>query len=84
MKLRYAALALALLGGYLLLPAQTRARWVGPQRYDDIAPLSSWTIARSFDQAELCEATPQQAGDAAIGPAHPVCIVVDDPRLKPY
>jgi hypothetical protein len=84
MKLRYAALALALLGGYLMLPAQTRARWVGPERYDDLAPLSSWTITRSFDNAALCEATQQQAGDAAIGTGHAVCIATDDPRLKPY
>jgi hypothetical protein len=84
MKLRYAAIALALLGGYLMLPAQTRARWVGPQRYDDIATLSSWTIARSFDHAELCQATQQQAGNAAIGTDDPVCVTVDDPHLKPY
>jgi hypothetical protein len=84
MKLRYAAAALALLGWYLMLPPQTRTWWVGPERYDDVAPLSSWTIERSFDKAELCEATQQQAGDMTIGAGHAVCVATDDPRLKPY
>jgi hypothetical protein len=55
---------------------------VGLQRYDDIAPLNSWTIERSFDNAALCEATLPQAGDAAIGTVHGACIAGDDPRLK--
>jgi hypothetical protein len=84
MKLRHAAVALALLGWYLMLPPQTRTWWVGPQRYDDVAPLSSWTIERSFDNAALCEANQQQAGDAATGTSHPACIASDDPRLKRY
>ena len=84
MKLRYAAIALALLGGYLMLPQQTRSWWVGQQRYDDVAPFSSWTIARSFDEAELCQATEQQPRNAAIGTGHAVCVASDDPRLKQY
>jgi hypothetical protein len=83
MKLRYAAIALALLGGYLMLSSQTRAWRGGPQRYDDVAPLSSWTTGRSFDRAELCEAIRQQAGNAAIGTGHGVCVASDDLHLKP-
>jgi hypothetical protein len=81
MKLRHATLALALLGWYLMVPPQTRTWWVGPQRYDDVAPLSSWTIEGSFDNAQLCQATRQQAGDATMG--HGTCVATDDPRLKP-
>jgi hypothetical protein len=87
MKLRHAA-ALALVGWYLLVPPQTRTWWIGPERYDDATPLSRWTIERSFDQAEACEAarsaTQEQAGDAAIRMRHAACVASDDPRLKPY
>jgi len=86
MKLRHVA-ALALVGWYLLVPPQTRTWWIGAERYDDAAPLSSWTIERSFDKAEACEAArlaiQQQAGDAAIRMRHAVCVASDDSRLKP-
>jgi hypothetical protein len=83
--MRYAA-ALALFGWYLLVPPQTRTWWIGAQRYDDTAPLSRWTIERSFDKAELCEAArrapQQQAGDAESGMGQAVCVATDDPRLR--
>ena len=83
--LRHAA-ALALIGWYLLVPPQTRFWWIGQQRYDDAAPLSNWTIERSFDKADACEAArlapQQQAGDPASRMAHAVCVATDDPRLK--
>ena len=84
MKLRQTAAALALVGWYLMLPPQTRTWWIGPARYDDAAPLNTWTIERSFDKAELCEAAQQQSGDATMSMGHAVCIASDDPRLKPY
>jgi hypothetical protein len=87
MKLRHTA-ALALMGWYLFVPPQTRTWWIGPERYDDAAPLSRWTIDRSFDKAGGCEAarlaTQQQAGDAAIRMGHAVCVASDDPRLRPF
>ena len=86
-KLRHTA-ALALMGWYLFVPPQTRFWWIGEQRYDDAAPLSRWTIDRSFDKASVCEAarlaTQEQAGDAAIRMSHAVCVASDDPRLRPY
>jgi hypothetical protein len=85
MKLRHAA-ALALVGWYLMVPPQTRTWWIGPERYDDAAPLSRWTTERSFDKAEACEAarlaTQEQAGDAAIRMGHAACVASEDPRLK--
>jgi hypothetical protein len=85
MKTRHFA-ALALIGWYLIVPLQTRTWWIGPQRYDDSAPLSRWAIDRSFDKAGGCEAarqaTEQQSGDAAIRMEHSVCIASDDPRLR--
>src|SRR5208282_2828558 len=81
------AAALALVGWYLLVPPITRTWWIGAERYDDAAALSRWTIERSFDNAEVCEAARltarQQAGDAAIRMDHAVCVASDDPRLKP-
>jgi len=86
MKFRHAA-ALALVGWYLMVPPQTRTWWIGPERYDDDASLSRWTIERSFDKAEACEAarlaTQEQAADAAIRMGHAACVASDDPRLKP-
>jgi hypothetical protein len=86
-KLRHTA-ALALMGWYLFVPPQTRFWWIGEQRYDDAAPLSKWTIDRSFDKAAGCEAarlaTQELAGDAAIRMGHAVCVASDDPRLRPY
>jgi hypothetical protein len=86
-KLRHTA-AMALMGWYLFVPPLTRTWWIGPERYDDAAPLSRWTIDRSFDKAGVCEAarqaTQQQAGDAAIRMDHAVCVASDDPRLRPY
>jgi hypothetical protein len=85
MKPRHVA-ALALVGWYLLVPPRTKTWWIGEERYDDAAPLSRWTIERSFDKAEPCEAarlnTQQQAGDAATRMNHAVCVASDDPRLK--
>ena len=85
MKLRHTA-AVALMGWYLFVPPQTRTWWIGAERYDDAAPLNKWTIERSFDKAEGCEAarlaTEQQAGDAAIRMSHAVCVASDDPRLR--
>ncbi len=86
-KLRHTA-ALALMGWYLFVPPQTRFWWIGEQRYDDAAPLSRWTLDRSFDKAAGCEAarlaSQEQTGDAAIRMGHAVCVASDDPRLKPY
>lgn len=71
-----------------MVPPQIRIWRIGEKRYDDAAPLSMWTIERSFDKAEVCEAarlaTQQQAGDAAIRMGHAACVASDDPRLKPY
>ena len=86
-RLRYTA-ALTLVGWYLCVAPQTRIWWFGPERYDDAAPLSRWTIDRSFDKAGVCEAarqtTQQQAGEAGDRMNHAVCIASDDPRLRPY
>jgi hypothetical protein len=79
MKLRHVALASALLGWYLLAPPQTRVWWIGAQRSDDGAALSSWTIQRSYDQAGACEAARQ-----AVAQSHEVCIATNDPRLKQF
>jgi hypothetical protein len=86
LKLRHTAVALALVGWYLMTPPQTRTWWIGPQRSDVEAPLSRWTNVQSFDKADLCEAArlaaQQNAGDAAPGSGHAVCVASDDPRLK--
>ena len=80
MKLRHTAVALALLGWYLMMPPQTRFWWIGGQRSDTAAPLNRWTNQQSFDRAEKCEtarlATQVQAGA--------VCVATDDPRLKAF
>jgi hypothetical protein len=59
---------------------------IGEKTYDDAAPLSRWTIERSFDKANVCEAArlaiQQQAGDAAIRMGHAVCVASDDRRLN--
>lgn len=55
MKPRH-AVALALVGWYLMMPPQTRTWWIGDEYYDDSAPLNRWTIERSFDKAEACQA----------------------------
>ncbi len=86
----YHAAALALIGWYLLVQPQTRTWWlIGEKPYDDAAPaapLSRWTIERSFDKANVCEAArlaiQQQAGDAAIRMGHAVCVASDDRRLN--
>ncbi|MGO9450233.1 MAG: hypothetical protein ACLQDV_04160 [Candidatus Binataceae bacterium] len=85
MKL-YHVSALALVGWYLMVPPQTRFRWIGQPRYDDGAPLGSWTTEQSFDKAEACNAArlaPQNQGeDPAAGMDHAVCVATDDPRLR--
>jgi hypothetical protein len=80
LKLRHTAVALAVLGWYLMMPPQTRFWWIGAQRSDDSAPLNQWTNAQSFDKAQLCEAariaTQVQSGA--------ICVATDDPRLKGF
>jgi len=74
------------MGWYLMAPPQTRTWWIGPPRSDIAAPLNEWTNQQSFDKADLCEAArmaaQQNAGDAAVGSGHAVCVATDDPRLK--
>lgn len=86
LNLRHIAVALALVGWYLMAPPQTRTWWIGAQRSDNAAPLSRWTNEQSFDKADLCEAArmaaQQNAGDAAVGSGHAVCVATDDPRLN--
>jgi len=86
LNLRHTAVALALMGWYLMAPPQTRTWWIGPQRSDDAAPLSRWTNQQSFDKADVCEAArlaaQQNAGEGAVGTGHAVCVATDDPRLK--
>ena len=77
MKFLQTVVALSLMGWYLMLPPQTRTWWVGQSRYDDAAPLTSWTIERSFDRAEGCAAIQPQTGDASIGTGHAVCVATD-------
>jgi hypothetical protein len=78
--------ALALVGWYLMVPPQTRTWWIGRQYYDESASLSRWTIERSFDKAEVCQAArlaaQQQPGGAAMGMGHALCIATDDPSLR--
>jgi hypothetical protein len=80
LKLGHTAVALAVLGWYLMMPPQTRFWWIGAQRTDNAAPLNQWTNQQSFDKAEKCEAarlaTQVQAGA--------VCVSTDDPRLKGF
>jgi hypothetical protein len=75
LTLRHAA-ELALVGWYLLVPPQTRTWWIGEERYDDAAPLNRWTIERSFDRADICDAArwaaQEQTGDAAVRMNHAV------------
>jgi hypothetical protein len=86
MKTRHLAAALALMGWYLLVPPTTRIWWVGPERTDNAAQLSQWTIQQSFDKAGVCEsarmAAQQQVGDAAIRMGDALCVATDDPRLN--
>jgi hypothetical protein len=80
LNLRHTAVALALMGWYLMAPPQTRTWWVGPPRADNAAPLTRWTNQQSFDNAEKCEAarmvTQVQAGA--------LCVSTEDPRLKAF
>jgi hypothetical protein len=79
MKTRHFA-AIALMGWYLIVPPTTRIWWVGPQRTDNAAQMSNWTIEQSFDKAGPCEsarlATQARSGTTA------VCVASDDPRLN--
>ncbi len=85
MKTRHFA-ALALMGWYLIVPPTTRIWWVGPERTDNTAQMSKWTIEQSFDKAGLCQdarlATERISADAAIRMSSAVCISSDDPRLN--
>jgi len=84
MKITHVA-ALALLGWYLMVPPTTRIWWVGPERSDNSAQMSRWTIEQSFDKAGLCQearlSAQRQAVDGAIRMDNAVCISSDDPRL---
>jgi hypothetical protein len=86
-KFRHTA-ALALMGWYLFVPPQTRIWWIGDKYYDAAAPLSRWTVERSFDKAQVCEAArlaiQEQSGDAANRMSHAICIASNDPRLKVF
>jgi hypothetical protein len=77
-NIRHAA-ALALVGWYLMVPPLTRFWWIGPERYDNAAPLSRWTNAQAFDRAQPCQVAQQSTG---LG--HGVCVATDDPRLKRF
>jgi hypothetical protein len=80
LKLGHTAVALALLGWYLMLPPQTRFWWVGAPRSDNSAPLNMWTNAQSFDKAPACEAA-RMAMQVQAGAQ---CVSTDDPRLKTF
>jgi hypothetical protein len=80
MKTRHFA-ALALMGWYLIVPPTTRIWWIGPVRTDDAAQLSKWTVERSFDKAQVCEAA-RLAGQQQSANAKAVCVASDDPRLN--
>jgi hypothetical protein len=80
LKLQHTAVALAVLGWYLMTPPQIKFLWIDTQRSDNAAPLNRWTNTQSFDKAQLCEAarmaTQVQAGA--------LCVATDDPRLKGF
>jgi hypothetical protein len=86
MKTRHLA-ALALMGWYLIVPPTTRIWWVGPQRTDNAAQLSQWTIQQSFDKSGTCEtarlATQQQSANVTGHIGNALCVASDDPRLTP-
>ena len=86
MRLRHVT-ALALVGWYLMAPPL-----VNDQSQPD-APISRWTIIKSFDSAMECEnraSELRQSSHVTELPTGPVklrifstkCIVSDDPRLK--
>ena len=84
MKTRHVA-ALALMGWYLIVPPTTRIWWVGPERSDNTAQLSRWTIQQSFDKAGKCEAArlaQQQTVDGTVRMGNAVCVSSDDSRLN--
>ena len=84
---RIAALAIAILGWYLMIPPRTAHDHV---TFDDHAPLASWFVFSAHDAAHECEGAKflnreahKQSGDpmkAALDSAQ--CIATDDPRLK--
>jgi hypothetical protein len=81
------ALALAILGWYLMIPPRTGR---DQQTFDDRAPIASWFVFSAHDAAHECEGAKflnreghKQSGDpmkAALDSAQ--CIATDDPRLK--
>jgi hypothetical protein len=85
MKIQH-VVALALMGWYLIVPPTTRTWWVGPERSDNAAQLSRWTIEQSFDKAGVCEtarlATQQKSGDSTVGKGNALCVSSDDSRLN--
>jgi hypothetical protein len=85
MKIRH-VVALALMGWYLIVPPTTRIWWFGPERSDNGAQLSRWTIEQSFDKAGVCEAarraTEQTSGGSAVGKGNAICVSSDDARLN--
>ena len=66
MNLRHAA-ALALVGWYLMLPPPTPDGVTNPalRFVESDAPLSKWSIQRSYDTAESCEKAKEKAKKAA-------------------
>jgi len=80
LKLGHAAVAVAVLGWYLMMPPQTRFWWIGAPRADSNAPLVMWTNTQSFDKAPACEAA-RMATQVQEGA---MCVSTDDPRLKAF
>jgi len=87
MKTRHFAALALMMGWYLLVPPTTRTWWVGPERYDNGASFSRWTIQQSYDKAGACEsarlATPNESNAASIRMENSLCVASDDPRLSP-
>jgi hypothetical protein len=92
MKPRHAA-ALALVGWYLLCPPLSRDR----RDWSTVAPLSQWTIIKSFHSQNDCHIHTQEALEeyrnqhfrdaSALTPTPEYeailrCIATDDPRLN--
>ena len=81
------AATLALVGWYLMGPPVISVHFESSDFADPDAPLSKWTILKSFDAAKDCEAGRQNMlrehknkhDEVVYDDA--VCIVTDDPRL---
>lgn len=66
MKPRH-AVALALVGWYLMVPPPGQPRSTGANTAppNDSAPLTQWTTRNSYDSAQACEAAKKQSLDTA-------------------